>query len=168
MHRQLLPFRHRLSFRVFSIFVDLDELPGLARRLLFFSHNHWNLFSFRDDDHGPCDGTSPQPWIENQLARAGINSEGGAICLLCFPRMLGYLFNPLTIWFCYHRSGALVAILYEVHNTFGERHGYLIPVEVNRPHDDRIVQSCDKDFYVSPFSKWRQPTASVSPNRMHV
>jgi len=150
-HKRLRPFRHRLDYRVFSIYLDLDELPALSRRLRLFSHNRWNLFGFFDRDHGPGDGTALRPWLEGHLAEAGIDLEGGAVRLLCFPCLLGYVFNPLTIWFCYHRSGRLVAMLYEVRNTFGEKHSYLIPVDPARPADAAIQQSCDKGFYVSPF-----------------
>ncbi len=151
MHQRLLPFRHRLEYRVFSLFLDLDELPALARRLRLFSHNRWNLFSFADRDHAARDGTALRPWIEGHLAEAGIDLEGGAIRLLCFPRVLGYVFNPLTIWFCYHRGGRLTALLYEVRNTFGEKHGYLLPLDPRRRAGEVIRQSCDKGFYVSPF-----------------
>ena len=150
-HKRLIPFRHRLDFRVFSLFIDLDELPSLSRRLRLFSHNRWNLFSFLDRDHAAGDGSALRPWIEGYLGEAGIDLEGGAIRLLCFPRLLGYVFNPLTIWFCYHRNGSLAALLYEVRNTFGEKHGYLLPVDTIRKPDEPIRQSCDKAFYVSPF-----------------
>ena len=151
MHKRLRPFRHRLDYRVFSLYLDLDELPSLSRRLRLFSHNRWNLFGFLDRDHGPRNGSALRPWIERCLGEAGIDLEGGAVRLLCFPRVLGYVFNPLTIWFCYHRSGCLAAVLYEVRNTFGEKHGYLIPVEPARMPGAPILQSCDKGFYVSPF-----------------
>ena len=151
MHKRLRPMRHRLDYRVFSLFLDLDELPAVSRRLRLFSHNRWNLFGFADRDHGARDGTALRPWLEGRLAEAGIDLEGGAVRLLCFPRLLGYVFNPLTIWFCYHRSGRLAAMLYEVRNTFGEKHGYLVPVDPARAPRAPILQSCDKGFYVSPF-----------------
>jgi DUF1365 family protein len=150
-HKRKLPFRHRLDFRVFSVYLDLDELPGLSRRLRLFSHNRWNIFSFLDRDHGPRDGSALRPWIEAHLSDAGIDLQGGAVRLLCFPRLLGYVFNPLAIWFCYHDSGRLAAVLYEVRNTFGEKHCYLIPVDAARLPDAPIEQSCEKMFYVSPF-----------------
>ena len=151
MHKRLMPFRHRLDYRVFSLYVDLDELPALSERLWFFSHNRWNLFSFVDRDFGARDGTALRPWLDDRLAEAGIDLEGGAVRLLCFPRLLGYVFNPLTIWYCHHKSGRLAALLYEVHNTFGERHGYLIAVDPGREPGAPILQTCDKKFYVSPF-----------------
>jgi hypothetical protein len=149
MHRRLRPVRHRFAYRVFSCLIDLDELEVLGR-LRFFGHNCFNLMSFHDRDHGPRDGSPLRPWIEARLAGAGIDIAGGPVRLLCFPRMLGYVFNPLSIWFCHHADGRLRAILYEVANTFGERHSYLILV---RPTDadHTIAQSCTKAFHVSPF-----------------
>ncbi len=151
MHKRLRPFVHRFDYRVFNLLVDLDELPALPRRLRLFSHNRFNLFSLMDRDHGPRDGSPLRPWIERHLAAAGIDIAGGPVRLLCFPRVLGYVFNPLSIWFCYHPHLGLRAILYEVRNTFGEKHGYLIPVAFGRAADAPIAQSCDKGFYVSPF-----------------
>jgi hypothetical protein len=107
------------------------------------------VFSFHDRDHGSGHDDGLRGWVEHHLARAGIALAGGAIRVLCYPRILGYVFNPLSVYFCHHRSGPLAAILYEVHNTFGQRHSYLIPVA-----DDPgavITQHCAKEFYVSPF-----------------
>lgn len=150
MHQRVRPRRHRLSYRVFFLFADLDELADLNGRLPLFSHNRLNLFSFFDKDHGSGDNGPLRRWVELQLAEAGIDLGGGAIRLLCFPRVLGYVFNPLTVYFCYRPNGDLAAILYEVSNTFGERHTYLVPVEA----DGAAVLShrCDKEFYVSPFN----------------
>lgn len=151
MHKRLLPFGHRFVYRVFSLWLDLDEVPALARRLRLFSHNRFNLLSFHDKDHGPRDGNALRPWLESALAGAGLDLQGGAIRLLCFPRVLGYVFNPLSIYFCYHADGRLLAVLHQVRNTFGEMHSYLIPVAQDHRPGEPIRQSCDKRFYVSPF-----------------
>ncbi|RDD61390.1 DUF1365 domain-containing protein [Ferruginivarius sediminum] len=151
MHRRLQPFRHRFSYGVVSLFIDLDELAELDKRLRLFSVNRANVFSFHERDHGPRDGSSLRTWIDARLVEAGIDLQGGAVRLLCFPRMWGYVFNPLTMWFCHHRDGGLRAVLYEVRNTFGEQHCYLLPVEAGHDHNTPIRQSCDKAFYVSPF-----------------
>jgi DUF1365 family protein len=148
-HTRLRPRRHRLSYRVFNVLLDLDELPALHRRLRLFSYNHWNVFNFLDRDHGPGDGTPAREWVEGHLARAGISLAGGRICVLCYPRILGFVFNPISVYFCYHGSGSLAAILYEVHNTFSQRHSYLISVGTNQERGVR--QRCEKVFYVSPF-----------------
>jgi uncharacterized protein len=150
VHQRLKPRRHRLAYRVFSLLVDLDELPVLDRQLRFFSYNRFNLFSFLDRDHGPGEAAPLRPWVERHLAAAKITLDGGAIRMLCYPRLLGYVFNPLTVYFCHHRNGDLAAILYEVNNTFGGRHTYVIPAARDRA--GRVSQECGKVFYVSPFN----------------
>ncbi len=149
MHSRQRPIRHRFISRVFSLLVDLDQLDHLGLR--FLSHNRFNLFSLDDRDHGPRDGSPLRPWVEAALARAGTDIDGGPIRLLCFPRFLGYVFNPLSIYFCYDRTGKLRAILYEVKNTFGDQHGYLAEVATDRAADEPVFQERDKRFYVSPF-----------------
>ena len=157
-HRRLRPREHRLGYKVYSLYADLDRLPDLDRRLKLFSYNRPNVFSFYDRDHGDgtegTDGASGEErplraWVDRNLRDAGIDLSGGPVYVLCFPRVLGYAFNPLTVYFCHRREGALAAVLYEVHNTFGERHSYLIPVD--DPAAPVIRQACDKGFYVSPF-----------------
>ncbi len=150
IHKRLRPFRHRLDYRVFSVFLDLDEVPALASKTRLFSHNRWNVFSFYDRDHGPRDGSSLRRWLAPKLREAGIDLEGGRVRMLCFPRVLGYVFNPLSVWYCYDRNDRLVALLHEVRNTFGESHSYLLPVD-GGSGDEVIQQSCAKRFYVSPF-----------------
>ncbi len=147
-HARHSPRTHRLRYGVFSLLVDLDELPALNKGLRFFGHNRRAVFSFHDADHGDLDGTPLRPWVERQLADAGIEATGGRIDVLCYPRILGYAFNPLTVFFCRDADGHLAGILYEVSNTFGERHTYVIPASGEGP---RHRHSCDKDFYVSPF-----------------
>jgi len=153
-HKRLRPRVHAFRYRVFSLLLDLDELPVLQRRLRLFSHNRWNLFSFLDRDHGidrGCDRpVSLRGWVDQCLARVGIALPGGRITLLCYPRILGYVFNPLSVYFCYRAEGDLAAVIYEVANTFGERHAYVLPHE--RKDAGAVRQSCDKAFYVSPFN----------------
>jgi DUF1365 family protein len=147
VHRRLRPVRHRFTYRVFSLLLDLDELPELTRRLTLFAHDRPAPVGFRQADHGPGDGTPLKEWIGGQLGAAGIEA-GGPVRVLCFPRLLGLVFNPLSVWFCHREDGALAAILYEVNNTFGQRHSYLIPVAGGQ---DPVRQHCRKGFYVSPF-----------------
>lgn len=151
MHARLLPFRHRFVYRVFSILLDLDELDRLSAELRFFSRNRFNLFSYFDRDHGSRDGAPVADWVRTQLQAAGLDSHEGRITTHCFPRILGFVFNPLTIYFCHRPDGRLQAVLYEVKNTFGQQHCYLIPVEDGHEAENAILQSCDKGFYVSPF-----------------
>ncbi|HSI41275.1 MAG TPA: DUF1365 domain-containing protein [Xanthobacteraceae bacterium] len=148
MHRRLRPRRHGLRYRMTPMLLDLDEIDALDRRLLLFARNRFNLFAFHDRDHGDGSDTPLRTQIEAHLAQAGLDLAGGPIRLMCLPRMLGYVFNPLSVYFCHARDGALKAIFYEVSNTFGQRHSYLIPVsEAAGP----IRQDCAKAFYVSPF-----------------
>jgi uncharacterized protein len=147
VHKRIAPVRHRLRYRVFNLFADVDELPELGRKLRWFSYNRFNLFSLHDCNHGPGDGISIAVHV-HALARSAKN--GGAvnrIFMFCYPRVLGYVFNPLTVYYCFDRAERLVVMIYEVNNTFGERHTYVIPVE------GEYHQSCRKTFYVSPFNR---------------
>jgi DUF1365 family protein len=151
MHHRLIPFKHRFRYRVFSLWLDLDELVGPLKRLKLMPHNRFGLFSFHDRDHGARDGSPLRPWIERLLTQAGLDLEGGPIRLLCFPRLLGFVFNPLSVYYCYDRAETLRAIVYEVKNTFGDQHAYVLPVPERRNSGEAIAQSCDKTFFVSPF-----------------
>lgn len=141
VHKRLRPRRHRLSYRVFSLLLDLDELPELSLRWL--GVNRPGLLSFREADHG--DGGPLRPWVAARLGEAGIVADG-PVRMLCYPRMLGYVFNPLTVYFCHRTDESLAAVIYEVHNTHGERHAYVLPAG-----DGVVRQSCAKAFFVSPF-----------------
>ena len=156
MHARLAPVQHRLRYRVFTLLVDLDELPALAKGLRWFSHNRFNLMSVHDRDHGDRPGAGAQTgeglpaWAERTLCAAGITPPRGRIELLCFPRLLGYVFNPLSLWLCRDRAERLQAVIYEVHNTFGGRHAYALPVAAGQD-ESTVAQRCGKEFYVSPF-----------------
>lgn len=151
MHHRMAPKQHRFSYRAFSMLLDIDELPELDLGSLLFGHNRPALLAFHDRDHGPGDGSSLRDWAEGHLASAGIDTSGGPIRILCLPRMFGYVFNPISVWFCHHRNGDLAAVIYEVRNTFGERRCYLIPTG-GTPSGDRVIRHrCAKAFHVSPF-----------------
>ena len=149
-HRRLRPKPHRLRYRVFSLLLDIDEIPALCARLRLLSHRRFNLFSFNERDHADGSSEPLRDWVEGRLGQAGIDLDGGPIRLLAMPRVLGYGFNPISVWFCYRRDGSLIALLHEVHNTFGERHTYLLPVAAG-DNATTITQSCAKTFHVSPF-----------------
>lgn len=149
IHHRFRPRRHRLAYRNYWLLLDLDELPELPRRLKLVAHNRFNLFSVHDADHGSGEQRPLRAQIDAQLASAGIDLTGGKILLLTMPRLLGYAFNPLSVYFCYRHDGALKALVYQVHNTFRQRHSYVIAVG---PGDTGAVQQhCAKRFYVSPF-----------------
>jgi uncharacterized protein len=142
-HARLQPFRHSFRYRVFAMLLDLDALP--TARL--FSHNRFNLLSFYDKDHGAGDGFSAKDWALQQLHTAGLSPDAGwTIKLLCFPRLWGFAFNPLAIYYCIDGLGALQASIQQVSNTFGERHSYILCHGVE-PKAARVR----KVFHVSPF-----------------
>jgi uncharacterized protein len=149
VHQRLRPVAHRFRYPVCGLFVDLDELVELHRRLRLFSVNGPNVFGFSERDHGPRDGSSLREWVGRHLARNGIRADG-PVRLLCFPRLFGYAFTPLTVWFCHERSGDIAALLLEVRNMVGESHGYLLSAEAEC---ERGWWSAgfDKRFYVSGF-----------------
>ena len=148
VHQRTRPKRHRLRYSVFYLALDLEEAPIVGRTLQLFSVNRFNIFSFHDSDHGDRSGRPLLDQIRAKLRVAELDAEG-AIVLLTMPRMLGYAFNPLSLYFCYRKDEALAAILYEVNNTFGQRHTYLIPA---LPDADGLVrQESAKSLYVSPF-----------------
>jgi hypothetical protein len=157
MHARLAPVQHRFRYRVFTVLIDLDELPALAKRLRWLSHNRFNLMSLHDRDHGDLGGreraepgSALRAWAERTLCAAGIAPPQGRVELLCFPRLFGYVFNPLSVWLCRDRDDRLRAVIYEVHNTFGGRHAYALPVAAGQD-EGAVTQRCGKEFYVSPF-----------------
>ena len=148
VHERFRPKKHKLRYRVFSMLMDIAELPRLKEYSLFFGYNRWAPLSFFDCDHGPRDGTSLRAWAQETMRNAGIEFDEGPIELLCYPRIFGYVFNPLSVYFCRRRNGDLAAVLYEVHNTHGEQHTYAMPVV---RAGSVIRQSAEKAFFVSPF-----------------
>jgi len=147
-HRRFKPKRHFFSYKTFSLLIDLNEVKDLAKEIKFFSYNKFNVLSFYDLDHGPRDGSCLIKWVKKILAESKINFEIGSIKLLCFPRFFGYVFNPLSIFYCYDEKSQLKAVLYEVKNTFNEQHTYVFPATAS---SNLILHKCDKKFYVSPF-----------------
>jgi uncharacterized protein len=150
MHLRQHPVRYRFGYRLFYLLLDLDRLAESAARLRLFSHNRWNLFSFHDRDHGAQDGRPLRAWLERLLRTRGIELDGGRIRLLCLPRVLGYVFNPISLYYCEHRDGSLRAVVCEVRNTFGERHCYLLSRD-GAPMDYAMPQRKAKLFHVSPL-----------------
>lgn len=155
VHTRLVPFRHALDYQVFSILVDIADLPMLDRKSRFFRYNRFGLVSFFDKDHGRRDGSPLRPWIDALLAQRDLSLDGGSVQALSFPRILGYVFNPLTLYYCRAREGNLVAIIYEVKNTFGEQHAYVLPIEPPQSKQGKQTgttrQAVNKHFHVSPF-----------------
>ena len=156
IHQRIRPVQHHFHYAVSAWLFDLDELAQLDR-LHLFSSERFNLFSFYSRDHGDGSDTPLKRQIKNLLAEQDVDTGDGAIRLLCYPRMFGYVFNPLSVFYCYDENGTLRAIIYEVSNTFSERHAYLIPLEEPQAGEGKagsrimLQQQCNKLFYVSPF-----------------
>ena len=145
-HTRFKPVRHFLKYKTFSLLIDLDEINLLDKSIGIFSHNKFNIFSFYDKDHGDRDGGNLKDWVISNLKKFQIKENITNIKVLCYPRILGYVFNPLSIFYCYEKD-KLVAIFYEVKNTFNEQHTYIFKIKNN----EEIIQKCRKKFYVSPF-----------------
>ena len=147
IHRRFKPKEHFFKYSVFSLLIDLDELVDIQKEISIFSYNKFNIISFFEKDHGERDSSSLKNWVYSNLKKIGIEEEV-KIQLLCYPRIFGYVFNPLSIFFVYDKSLKLIAILYEVKNTFGEQHTYVFKVE----GQNKLIQNnCSKKFHVSPF-----------------
>jgi DUF1365 family protein len=149
MHMRLQPKRHQFRYQVFSVLLDLDRLEAAQSR--FFRLGRFGVLSFVNDDHGALDGSPLRPWVERVLCDKGL-PKPAHIRLHCFPRLWGYVFNPLSVYYCYDVEGQLESVLYEVKNTFGGQDTYALPAdssEVTR-HEQ------DKAFWVSPFIPMEQ------------
>ena len=151
VHTRLRPKLHRLRYRVFSMLLDLSELDELDRSLRFFSVNRFNVLSFHERDHGTGDGLSLLAHVDRRLSESGLDRQGGAVRLLCYPRILGYVFNPLSVYFCDGPDGQPLAVIYEVSNTFGERVSYVL--KADETIDGLMHQHCVKELFVSPFNR---------------
>lgn len=150
MHRRRTAPGYRFEYSHWALLVNLDRLAALPESTGLVRYNRRGLVSFHDRDHGPCDGSPLRPWFDRVLAGQGLDRAGGPAWLLMQPRVLGVGFNPLSLWFGWHRDGRLLAVLAEVHNTFGDRHGYLL----HRQGADlggAVRSRASKCFHVSPF-----------------
>jgi uncharacterized protein len=151
MHARLKPIGHRFNYRVMSLLIDLDRLADADRQSPLFCVNRAALYSFHEADHGQRDGSSLRAYAQRCAAEGGVDLTGGRVLLLCYPRLLGYTFNPLSVYFCYRADGELALLIYEVRNTFGDSHPYVRPVLSGEISDAGVRQQQDKLFYVSPF-----------------
>lgn len=149
LHARLRPSKHRLKYSVFNLLIHLDELQALDKGLRFLRINRWGLVSFYEKDHGDGRTSGLKTRIMELVEQAGKSADYNDITLLCYPRIFGYVFNPLSIYFCRNAQGETGVVIYEVGNTFGERHSYVIPVA--EQNGGQIAQTCQKEFYVSPF-----------------
>lgn len=154
MHARLQPFGHRFEYKVFSLLLDIDRLDEAQKASKFFSINRRNVASFYEADHIDARVSEPargiRTYIDTLYERAGIKRPA-RVELLAYPRMFGHAFNPISLYYGYDDSGALTAMIYEVRNTFGERHTYVCAVEQGELTDAGLRQSRTKLFHVSPF-----------------
>ena len=149
IHRRFIPFKHTLKYNVPSLYLNLDHLEDLNKKYNFFSSNSFNLFSFYESDHGYRDHRTVKSFVEETLYKYNISYQDLKIMILCFPRILGYVFDPLSIIYCYD-SDKLISILYEVKNTTNEQHTYIFKGDANS-NNFKLYHKCSKRFYVSPF-----------------
>lgn len=150
MHHRLKPFGHRFAYTVFSLLVDVDRLDELGRMTPLLGVNRAGLASFRESDHAE-NGESLRALADRLLAAAGLAEPAAKILLLAYPRIFGYVFNPISVYFAYGRAGQLIGLIYSVRNTFGERHTYVAPVVPGEVTDSGVRQTRRKLFHVSPF-----------------
>jgi DUF1365 family protein len=146
-HSRREPKPHSFSYGVFQILIDVDHVAEAFKGLRTLRHGRWGLFSFAERDHGAREDTPLRSWVERQLAAVGVKASAHSIRLLCFPRMLGFVFNPISIFYIEDDQGRLEAVIYEVNNTFGQTHAYVVPAHglAEERHE------ADKALYVSPF-----------------
>lgn len=147
VHERSAPFLHRFRYRIAMLMLDLDQLDAAGRASRLFSIGRFNLFSFRERDHGPRDGSSLKSWVLERLSGSGVEQAVARVRLLCSPRVLGYVFNPISLYLADNADGETIAVIYQVHNTFGDAHAYVAPLDGTTP----ARHSAQKRFHVSPF-----------------
>lgn len=151
VHKRLRPRRHALSYRVFSLLLDVDEIQRTSSHLRLFSYNEPNLCSICDRDFGPGDGTPVSVHARRTFESAGYDTHDGRILLLSYPRILGYAFNPLSVYYLVRPDSTLKAVHYEVSNTFAQRKSYVL--DAGKRSDGGVhAQTCRKELFVSPFA----------------
>jgi uncharacterized protein len=151
MHARMKPKVHRFTYSVFTLLIDVGRLEEAHRAAKLFSVNRFNLFSFRESDHGGQDGSSLFEHACAALSQAGLEAKPARVMLLCYPRVLGHTFNPLSVYYAYDASDQLIGMIYEVRNTFGDMHTYVCPLRAGELTEAGLRQTRAKLFYVSPF-----------------
>lgn len=147
VHHRLSPRPHRFRYRLFQLLLDIDRIEDDLRGLLMIRLGRFGLFSFDVRDHGWRDGRSLRDWVETRLAEVDLPATARRIRLLTFPRVLGFVFNPISVFYVEDAEGALEAIVYEVNSTFGQTHAYVAPASGH----GRQRQVAAKRLFVSPF-----------------
>ena len=164
VHERFQDFKHKFKYFILSMFLDYDEIRDLTKKIKIFSYNKFNIFSYYENDHGYRDGRLLRDFVEDFLFINKVTYKKLKINIMCFPRILGYVFNPLSIIYCYDEK-ILIAIFYEVKNTSNEQHTYCFARNKNH-QAKKYTHECDKNFYVSPFigMKARYKFENLNPN----
>ena len=147
VHKRINPIKHKLHYNVFALEVDSNNLEDIDKNSRFLSYNKFNLFSFFDTDHG--NGKSIKDFLSEIIANTKTNNPISRFSIISYPRVLGYVFNPITIYLGFDESNKIELIIYEVNNTFGQRVIYVLP---NNNKEEIIYQRCDKKLFISPFN----------------
>jgi DUF1365 family protein len=145
-HQRFKPIKHSLNYKTFSLLIDLDEIENLTKNISIFSFNKFNVFSFYNIDHGARDGSSVKEWVQKNIKKFNISNNITKIKLLCYPRIFGYVFNPLSIFYCYENN-RLKAIFYEVKILSMNNIRIFLRLKMMR----KLSKNVKKKFYVSPF-----------------
>jgi uncharacterized protein len=151
MHARMKPRVHRFTYTVYSLVIDVTRLDVANRASRFFSVGRFNLLSFHETDHGQKNGGPLEGQIRALLRGAGLATAPARILLLCYPRVAGFTFNPIAVYFAYDCEDHLIGVVYEVRNTFGDMHTYVAPVADGELTEAGLRQERDKLLYVSPF-----------------
>ncbi|MFM9975356.1 MAG: DUF1365 domain-containing protein [Beijerinckiaceae bacterium] len=155
MHARMKPKSHRFTYTVYSLLIDITALDKAASASWLFGVNRFGLLSFHENDHGNAsgvgNGVSLADHATGLLKTAGLAAPPARILLMCYPRVLGFTFNPIAVYFAYQQDDRLIGVIYEVRNTFGEMHTYVAPVQADELTESGLRQERSKLFYVSPF-----------------
>ena len=153
MHKRFTPKPHSFSYRVFTLFANIDDLPEMANKNRFFGVNRFNILSFYEKDYGDASSSKNLPLKERLQSLLSQNNievpKGFKVWVLTYPRILGFSFNPITVFYCYCEKGKQIAVIYEVRNTFGERHNYIFKADPVLGLKEKHF--ANKVFHVSPF-----------------
>lgn len=147
MHKRLFPKENGFVYNVYYLSLPLAELDNISDKL---NHNKFGAISFYDKDHGKKDGSSLKKWVEKIFTAHNINSDGLDVTLIALPRILGYVFNPVSFYLCFDKDKKLKIVVCEVNNTFGETHTYICHNNGGEISSEQYLQA-EKVFHVSPF-----------------
>ncbi|MCA9407246.1 MAG: DUF1365 domain-containing protein [Candidatus Omnitrophica bacterium] len=149
MHCRIRPKRYRFVHKIFMFYLDLDELNVITKNIFLISHNKRNIYNFRDKDHFDLDGKNIKEKVIAFLQSKGVYFNKGKIMLLTNLRTFGYLFNPVSFYFCFDERDVPICVIPEIGNTFGEIKPFLI--DSASFHNGKFVSQQKKFFYISPF-----------------